>query len=385
VLVFERAERFDLDPARHGEPYWSYLNRSARPEFSRARDQINQWFGRLCGDLRPGVRARLQNGDDHEFASACWELYLHEMFVRLGYDITCEPTLPSGRKIDFLVSLDGRSMYVEATIARSSAAERSAEKRLNRVYQELDQVQTNTFMLGITIENPGPGDMPNVARLRAGLEKWLAAMDPDAVESDYDATGAYPTFPWEAAGWKLRFEAYPKKPECRGERAARPLGIFMDDTGGRIDDETRLRRALNRKAPSQYGELDHPYVVAISEYAWEFGDHGWHRKNVLYGREAVEFGDGLPTRSVRQTDGYWRGPGQRPRNRRLAAVLFCAHLHPWQLDRAELEWWDNPFAERSVPKHLVPAIAHRHQLILRGSERTFRSDGPASSAATLFA
>lgn len=385
MFVFEPAERLDLDPARHGESHWSYLNRSARPEFSRARDQMNQWFSGLCDDLQPGVRARLLSGSDHEFASACWELYLHEMFVRLGYDVTCEPILPSGRKIDFLVSLDGRSMYVEATIARSSAAERSADTRRNRVYQELDQVHTNTFMLGIEIEDAGPGDMPSVAILRTRLEKWLAGMDPNAVESDYAATGEFPTLVWEACEWKLRFEAYPVKRECRGKRVARPLGTFMDETGGAIDDEAPLRRALNRKAPRHYGPLDRPYVVAISEYAWEFGDHGWHRRNVLYGREAVAFGDGLPVRSVRQTDGHWRGPGQRPRNRRLAAVLLCAHLYPWQLEKADLEWWDNPFAERSVPEDFVPPIARRHQLIMRENEGEFVTDEPTVSAAALFA
>jgi len=36
-----------------------------------------------------------------EFDAAFWELYLHELFTRLGYEVACEPTLPNGRKIDF--------------------------------------------------------------------------------------------------------------------------------------------------------------------------------------------------------------------------------------------------------------------------------------------
>jgi hypothetical protein len=65
------------------------------------------------------------------------------------------------------------------------------------------------------------------------------------------------------------------------------------------------------------------YVVAVSEYSFALSDSDWHRKNVLFGNEAVAFGDGQPPRSVRQTNGHWRGPGQRPRNRRLSAVLLC--------------------------------------------------------------
>ena len=39
-------------------------------------------------------------------------------------------------------------MFVEATIAHSSAAERAADARRNRVYRELEKVHTDAFSLG---------------------------------------------------------------------------------------------------------------------------------------------------------------------------------------------------------------------------------------------
>jgi hypothetical protein len=64
--------------------------------------------------------------------------------------------------------------------------------------------------------------------------------------------------------------------------------MLMDETGGLIKDERPLRGALSRKRPSRYGDLALPYVVAISEEPFD-GD-AWHRQNVLFGHEAVEYG-----------------------------------------------------------------------------------------------
>lgn len=379
VSVFGSGPRKDLDPALHGEPHASYLNRSGRAEFAMARERINGWFNHLCPELQAGVRTRLRSRDDQEFASAYWELFLHELFIRLGYQVTCEPVLPNGRRIDFLVTSGSSSMYVEATIARSSGAERAADARRSRLYREIEQLRSDNFMVGIEIENAGSGDIPNIGRLRTALERWLADLDPDAATEVWETSETIPELRWEAAGWSMIFEAFPVRPETRGQPIDRPLGMFMDETGGLIDDETRLRRALARKAASRYGDLDCPYVVAVNEHPFAPGHSDWHRKNVLFGRDAVTFGDGQPARSIRQPDGHWRGPAQRPRNRRLSAVLLCDDLYVWQPERAVLEWWDNPFANRPVPDELVPAPSRRQRLEMQGSEGTFVTIEPLRS------
>ena len=384
MRVFDTRQRVDLGPAGHGEPHWTYLDRSAREQFAAARDRINGWFRRLPEGLQASVGQRLRSGNDQEFASAFWELFLHEMFTRLSYGIVCEPTLPNGRKIDFLLTRDGTSMFVEATIARSSGAERAADARRNRVYRELDRLKTGGFMLGIEIEHAGPDDMPNVGNLRRRLEDWLAGLDPDTVLDEGYAPEVLPTFHWKMAGWSMTFEAFPLKPEHRGRPVDRPLGVFMDETGGAIDDETPLRRALDRKAARHYGPLDYPYVVAVCEFSFARDDADWHRRNVLFGQEAVVVAIGLPTRSIRQPDGYWRGPRQRPRNRRLAAALLTTHLYPWSYDTAQLEWWENPFAGRPVPDNLVPSTARRQQLALEGNVGTFVTTESSCAISSVF-
>lgn len=59
--------------------------------------------------------------------------------------------------------------------------------------------------------------------------------------------------------------------------------------------------------------------------------------------------------------------------------MLCTHLYPWQHDLAELEWWDNPFANRPVAEGLVPEVARRQQLVFQGNEGTFATEEPALS------
>jgi hypothetical protein len=365
-VVFDNVSRSYLGPREHGESQFAYLNRSARPQFQAARRRVDEWFSRLCPGLKGSVLRRLRSGDDQEFDAGFWELYLHELFTQLGYEIACEPRLPNGRKIDFLLRRGGAGVYLEATTAGKSDDQRGADTRRDRIYRGLNQVQTSAFMIGVSIDHAGNSDMPRLATLRAKLQEWLDGLDPDEAQRQWETAGEVPTYRWDDnGGWELTFEAFPNKPELRGQLVERPLGMFFDSTsGGLIKDEDPLRRALKRKQPSRYGSLAWSYVVAVREMPFIPDDTDSHRTNVLFGRNAVQYGDGRDPRWVRLSDGIWRGPGARPRNRRLAAVIFASHLTPWSVDKTELEWWDNPFASLPVPDDMIPDVARRRQLRL---------------------
>ena len=57
--------------------------------------------------------------DNRKFAAGFWELYLHELFLRLGYEVTCAAPVGGRRNIDFLLRQGSSSFYVEATMAES--------------------------------------------------------------------------------------------------------------------------------------------------------------------------------------------------------------------------------------------------------------------------
>lgn len=353
----------DDTPRGHAEPLSTFLARSTRSEAVRARALIGEWIERLCAGFASDVICRLQSTDDQEFTAGFWELYLHEMFVQLGYGIECEKPLPNGSRIDFLLSRGDNAFYVEATIARKSADEQAADSRRNRIYEELDKVRSSNFMLGITIETAATRDLPRLQALRRRLDRWLTGLGPDDAARKFEEEGELPSFPWADSGWSLEFKAIPSKPEFRDVEADRALGMFMDETGGLIDDERLLLRALKRKRASKYGELALPFVVAICESPFSLRDNSEsHRMNVFFGHHAVQYTQGPGERAlrwIRTEDGFWRGPGGSARNRRVAAVLLASHVSPWSVDDSELEWWINPFALQPVPESGIPEATHQ--------------------------
>jgi hypothetical protein len=388
VPLFSEPDAADDRPRRFSEPLSAFLMRSTREDAVKRRAMIEDWFNRLCSGLQSGVSQRLQSRDDQDFTAGFWELYLHETFRCLGYSVECEPELPNGRRIDFLLRRGGDAFYLEATIARKSKAEQAADARRHRILDGLNQTHTTNFMLGITIESAGGYDLPKVSVLRKRLEAWLADLDPEDAARLLAEEGEVPEFRWtDGRAWSFVFEAVPSKPEYRGVPADGAIGMLMDETGGLINDERSLRHALKEKRPSGYGTLSLPYVVAVCEAPFLFGDTESHRTNVLYGHNAIQYSQGPGpkfSRPVRLADGFWWGPGDSPLNRRVAAVLLASHLSPWSVASTELEWWENPFAEQAVPELAVPEVAHRRRIAVDSAGRwTLHREVPVRSPASV--
>jgi hypothetical protein len=95
----------------------------------------------------------------------------------------------------------------------------------------------------------------------APLERWLGELDPhDLLEAE--CVGAPPQARLlEFAGWRIRVEALPLKPEHRGEDGQGILG-YTGEGIGEIDDVSPILRKLKRNA-HHYGELDRPFVIAL--------------------------------------------------------------------------------------------------------------------------
>jgi hypothetical protein len=86
ALFVERA-RSDSSYAGEEESTWAFLNRVEDRVFDRVRRLSNAWYAAYPLEARPALRSRLASGDDIEFHSAWFELYLHELHRRLGFDL----------------------------------------------------------------------------------------------------------------------------------------------------------------------------------------------------------------------------------------------------------------------------------------------------------
>jgi hypothetical protein len=125
-MLFDDSERTETRIKRERESRFAYLNSSARAPMTAARKVFEQWFDSYPESGRSDLRARFRSPIDGQHQSAFWELYLHEVFSRLGFTLEPHPDIDGSRNHpDFLVKEgDVRRFYLEGVVAGLPSEER---------------------------------------------------------------------------------------------------------------------------------------------------------------------------------------------------------------------------------------------------------------------
>jgi hypothetical protein len=136
LTLFDDVERTDVGPAKYAEPSYPYWNRSARKDIAHVRAHLEQWFGRYPAEHAADLRGRFRSASDVQHRGAFFELFLHEMLLRLGCVAEVHPTVPgTSKRPEFRVTSPGRSQfYLEAKVSNDESSEQAgARTRVNRV------------------------------------------------------------------------------------------------------------------------------------------------------------------------------------------------------------------------------------------------------------
>ena len=123
--LFDDKPRSYTKSALRAETTYSFLDRSALPEFEMVRAMLQRWIERLPDEHQPRAvadlrhRGRGSSSDQIQFDAAFFELFFHEFLVGTGGRVTVEPNF-DGLKPDFSVTQnlpDDRQLtyVVEAT------------------------------------------------------------------------------------------------------------------------------------------------------------------------------------------------------------------------------------------------------------------------------
>jgi hypothetical protein len=126
---------------------------------------------------------------DAQHISAFWELYLFELFSRLGFALQPHPNIEgSSNHPDFLVN-EGNipKFYLEAIVAGlPSPKDAGADARLAEVFDLVNTMQMSEWFLHVEYRGM-PGTPPSVKELRKELDNWLASQDTSAIEATLKA------------------------------------------------------------------------------------------------------------------------------------------------------------------------------------------------------
>ncbi len=350
-LLFPGPQTSDA-PKRADETMWAFINRASRPEMAAPRPVLEAWFAHWPADHHGDLRGRLEAKDDRQFRGAFWELYLHELHRRLGFQCERDPEVPATtRRPDFLMNSPKGSFYLEATVVGYASTEAAARKRQELVLDMIEAAYHPDFAL--RVHQLAQGDaQPSQREVVGAIEQWLGSLDWDTEHRRIGELDRADEVIVLGGGWRLRALPWPRPESSRGDRSF-PT-IAMRSGGGIFNEPPTILDDLRAKA-SRYGRPDRPYVIAAL-CAREMATH-LDVEQALYGPEVVKVPVGpdgpVPeaARLDRQPKGLWQR-GEQQSATRVSGVLSAIHLHPWSIASVQPTLWLNPAATRPLTADL---------------------------------
>jgi hypothetical protein len=140
--LFDDLERTYLGPKNEIESSFTFVNRSAKPLFSKTRELVQEWFDDVSadGDDKKDMRARFGSDDMGPHVGAFFELYCHGWLKYQGFDVKRHQSADrtTSRVPDFSVSRAGRDLfYPKSNLAADTFMEEKPQARLNTFLEEL--------------------------------------------------------------------------------------------------------------------------------------------------------------------------------------------------------------------------------------------------------
>jgi hypothetical protein len=266
MLLFDAGIRTELGWKTESQSTFAYYDRSARPAMVEFRKMIQGWFNRFPDEDKKDLRERFRSPKEPNHVGAFFEIYLHELFNRLGFELEPHPTIRGcGTHPDYVVSDHGvNQFYLEATLAGlPSQQEQGANTRMGIVYDAINTIESPNFFVRLELKG-APNTAPPTQTLRRDLTGWLASLNPDYILQLHSAGrgSEIPFFPWQHERGSLLFRPVPKSSKLRGQPGVRPLGMRMPE-GGWLNTHGEIRKAIENKA-KKYGELELPFIIAVN-------------------------------------------------------------------------------------------------------------------------
>ena len=294
-------------------------------------DTIQAWLDDYPSLERRELERRLES---RESVAALFELLLHAILKQHRARVVAHPTSVSKttNRPDFLaVFPDGHEVVVEAvTVNELSAQEVSTSNTWTELLNHINSVDSD-FWIHV-VRHPGPlPSPPPPKKVKAFLERELAKLDVTVERARMESRKGWQGLSRQFAiddQTMLTFRFSPKMSIHRGttENIAGLGGSRWDGAVKGIEEAVADKRG-------RYGELGHPYVLAVAVNApspWDYAADC--AEEALWGHPSQRQGGAL------------RHHGKT--NRLVSGVAACTLR--WDLHQMRIILYENPSAVRAV-------------------------------------
>ena len=327
LRLFDQFVRTDHRPAANSEPDYEFWTRSAWPACENIRGVLERWFASYPTRHQVDLHARFRERDQNH-AAALFELYLHQVLIRLGLSPEVHPEPGSGKgRPDFaVVGAEGSRCYLEANVV-STPRWFSDNPLENELLDAINAVaETQPTRIGVAASTKGLLDRSHKrAIIQREIREWLEGIDLTAL-SPADPHHN-PRLCIQRDGWEVELVAF--GPLALPTRRLIQMG---PPKPGRLDERSQLAKSLKSKA-KRYGKLDHPLILAINTNDDFISGPDEHE--ALLGPEAI-----------------WRmdSPARR---QRIHGVLFVRGLFPNNMHSVVSHLYVNPNTQADIPEELL--------------------------------
>lgn len=332
----------------YSEPTFNFLNRSSDEKYVNTRKLLENWYEHYPDNEKADLRSRFRSSNDIQHEAAFFELYLHEMLLRLNCRVTLHPNLEkTTKKPDFKVKTnEHKYFYLEATIVKGETTKETASRKREKIFYDVLNRKVNSpdYFLSIILKR-STETSPSASEIAETLNYHLRNLDYDELVKNYTKGGLsnLPRWMFDKSGWQIEIQPIPKLTK-RGEIGARPIGLISSESCW-VDNWTSIRESIKKKG-KEYDNLDLPFVIAVNVHDAAdkediqqalFGQE----EQIIVSKNNIESSNQI---SLINRNDVWLGTNGL-KYTRISAVLIVTGLSIFNLPGANIKLYHNPNAK----------------------------------------
>lgn len=354
MLLFEEKSRNYEKPMKASEDYYRYLDKISLEWGNQVRDILNIWFSHLPVEEQTEMKRRFQKDD---FQAAFFELFLHELFLKLGYKITIHPDIDGQEKHpDFLLEKDDFKFYLEAKLCHfKSKEEAKRDGRKYKLYDELDKLSSEKYFLSVEEIKFFDNNEPSVRKIKSFLKKELNRLEKLDINTENWNDPVYEDefmINYEDDRIKISFKPIqkivPRKTKI----------LIIRDAEIKISHFYKSFLNSVKSKVVRYGDLKTPYIIAVNIFEPLVTTDDII--DALLGKRVLGY-NFLKEKLVisRKNNGLMYSK-EGEQNKRVSGILtFCSildtNLYNKKLKRKRMILFHHPWAKYPFPKETLPA------------------------------